>query len=254
MGNLTSRSLYLEKRFLLRSSWERRRLACSGSGQDGSAPQVLSDAHTLERLSVRIYPPWLWLGAASHLCQRGLCLWQPEGHLHGTVQLDSGRQRSTGLLPLTGLGVKSAEAEVAVGLAWAHAQFLDQGESLLVVDFSLRDIGGGGVGMDGTKLVQRESRPRAPSAAGPWSSIRMACSRSPWVRYRRPRQPWTTIGVSPRPASVARRSASSPWCRPSAKAPSALKVRASLARDWIRTSVLCRVSHGGVGQVPPPMR
>ena len=46
------------------------------------------------------------------------------------------------------------------------------------------------------------------------------------------------IGVSPRPSSVARRSASSPWRRPSAKAPSALKVRASHARDWIRKSVL----------------
>ena len=46
------------------------------------------------------------------------------------------------------------------------------------------------------------------------------------------------IGVCPRPASVARRSASSPWRRPSAKAPSALKVRASHAWDWIRTSVL----------------
>ena len=39
------------------------------------------------------------------------------------------------------------------------------------------------------------------------------------------------IGVSPRPSSVARRSASSPWRRPSAKAPSALKVRASHAWD-----------------------
>ena len=33
----------------------------------------------------------------------------------------------------------------------------------------------------------------------------MAGSRSPWARYRRPRQPWATLGVIPRPASVARR-------------------------------------------------
>ena len=39
-----------------------------------------------------------------------------------------------------------------------------------------------------------------------------------------PRRLWTTIGVAPRPSSVARRSASSPWRRPSAKAPSTLKV------------------------------
>ena len=45
-------------------------------------------------------------------------------------------------------------------------------------------------------------------------------------------------GVFPRPASVARRSASSPWRRPSANAPSALKSVASRARDRLRMSVL----------------
>ena len=48
---------------------------------------------------------------------------------------------------------------------------------------------------------------------------------------------WAMIGVAPRPASVARRSASSPWRRPSAKAPSALKVRASQARDCDQRSL-----------------
>ena len=38
----------------------------------------------------------------------------------------------------------------------AHAQFLGQGQGLLVVGFGLRDIGGVGVGMDDAKLVQRE--------------------------------------------------------------------------------------------------
>ena len=80
--------------------------------------------------------------------------------------------------------------------------------------------------------------PEARQRARPCSNTRMACSRSPWARYRWPRQPWAMIGAAPRPASVARRSASSPWRRPSAKAPSALKVCASHARDWIRTSVL----------------
>ena len=37
----------------------------------------------------------------------------------------------------------------------AHAQFLGQGQGLLVVGFGLRGIGGIGVGLDGAKLVQR---------------------------------------------------------------------------------------------------
>ena len=43
--------------------------------------------------------------------------------------------------------------------------------------------------------------------------------------------PWAMIGAVPRPSTVARRSASSPWRRPSVKAPSALKVSASHAWD-----------------------
>ena len=38
----------------------------------------------------------------------------------------------------------------------AHAEFLGQGQGLLVVGFGLRDIGRVGVGMDDAKLVQRE--------------------------------------------------------------------------------------------------
>ena len=45
---------------------------------------------------------------------------------------------------------------VAVRLERAHAQCLGQGQSLLVVGFGLRGIGGIGVGMDNAKLVQRE--------------------------------------------------------------------------------------------------
>ena len=46
------------------------------------------------------------------------------------------------------------------------------------------------------------------------------------------------IGMFLRPASMVRRSASSPWRRPSAKAPSAPKVRASHDWDSIRMLVL----------------
>jgi hypothetical protein len=40
-----------------------------------------------------------------HLCQGGFGLGQPEGHVHSAVHLDSGRQRSAGLLLPSRLGV-----------------------------------------------------------------------------------------------------------------------------------------------------
>ena len=70
--------------------------------------------------------------------------------------VDGGGQLGAGLLPPADLGIERAEAAVAVGLERAHAQFLGQGQGLLVVGFGLRDIGGVGVGMDDAKLVQRE--------------------------------------------------------------------------------------------------
>jgi hypothetical protein len=59
-----------------------------------------------------------------------------------------------GLLLLALLEIQGAEATVAVGLERAHAEFVGQGEGLLVVGFGLRDIGGVGVGMEDAKLVQ----------------------------------------------------------------------------------------------------
>jgi hypothetical protein len=41
-----------------------------------------------------------------------------------------------------------------VGHERAHAEFLGQGQGLLVMGFGLRDVGGSGVGIDGAKLVQ----------------------------------------------------------------------------------------------------
>src|SRR4029453_4689814 len=60
-----------------------------------------------------------------------------------------------GLLALAGRGIECGEVPVAMGLEWAHTEFLSQGECLLVVGFGLRDIGRVGVGMDGAQLVQR---------------------------------------------------------------------------------------------------
>ena len=72
-----------------------------------------------------------------------------------TVHLDGRGQLSLGLLPLAGLGIQGTKAKVAVGLERAHAEFVGQGQGLLVVGFGLRGIGGIGVGVDNAKLVQR---------------------------------------------------------------------------------------------------
>ena len=72
--------------------------------------------------------------------QRRLRLGQPEGHSHGAVKGNGRRQRSAGLLPPTGLCIQGAKAPVAVGLERAHAQFVGQGESLLVVGFGRRHV------------------------------------------------------------------------------------------------------------------
>jgi hypothetical protein len=62
---------------------------------------------------------------------------QPEGHLHGTVQLDGGGQLGSRLLPHDRLSVEDAETQVAMGLKRAHAQCLGQGEGLAVVVLAL---------------------------------------------------------------------------------------------------------------------
>ena len=77
-----------------------------------------------------------------YLRQRRLRLGQPEGHVHGTIQVDGGGEFSAGLLLLAGLGIQRAEAPVAVGLERAHAELLGQGEGLAVVGFGLLDLRG----------------------------------------------------------------------------------------------------------------
>ena len=59
--------------------------------------------------------------SSHHLRQRGLCLGQPEVHLHRSIQLDSRTQGGTGLLLSSHPAVQGAETAVAVGLEWAHA-------------------------------------------------------------------------------------------------------------------------------------
>ena len=73
---------------------------------------------------------------------------QPERHLHGAIHLDGSGQLSAGLLPLAGLGIQRAQAEVAVGQERAHAEFLGQGEGLPVVMCGRLDLRGGLMGGD----------------------------------------------------------------------------------------------------------
>ena len=51
------------------------------------------DGATARHVSTR-----LWLRRCSHVRQRRLCLWQPEGHLHSPVQLDGRAQGKMSLL------------------------------------------------------------------------------------------------------------------------------------------------------------
>ena len=90
---------------------------------------------------------------ALHLRQCGFSLGQPEGHVHGTVEVDGGGQGGAGLRSTAGLVVQPAQPVVTVDHERAHAQFLGQDEGLLVVRFGLHDIWGIGVGLDNTKLV-----------------------------------------------------------------------------------------------------
>ena len=96
----------------------------------------------------------LWRWACFYLREHRLGLGQPESHLHRPVQLDGRRQGGTGLLPSSHLAVEPTQSMVAVGLERTHAELLGQGQGLLVVGFSLRDIGGIGVSIDDGKLVQ----------------------------------------------------------------------------------------------------
>ena len=77
---------------------------------------------------------------ALHLCPHRLGLRQPEGHVHGAVEVQSSREYGACLLLQAGRGIQGAEATVAVGLKRAHAEFFGEGEGLAVVGFGLRSL------------------------------------------------------------------------------------------------------------------
>ena len=76
------------------------------------------------------------------LRQCGLRLREPERHFHSTIQFDGGGEFWAGLLPLAGCGIQRTETTLAVGLEWAHAEFLGQSQGLSVVGFSLCGVRG----------------------------------------------------------------------------------------------------------------
>jgi hypothetical protein len=61
---------------------------------------------------------------ALHLRQGGFGLREPEGHVHGPVEVDGGSQGGAGLLSTAGLVVQPAQPAVTVGHEWAQAQRL----------------------------------------------------------------------------------------------------------------------------------
>ena len=56
--------------------------------------------------------------------QRCLRLGKPEGHVHGTVQVDSSGQLGTGSFHLSCLAIQRAKAVVTMGLERAHAELV----------------------------------------------------------------------------------------------------------------------------------
>src|SRR5262249_30719242 len=59
--------------------------------------------------------------ASSHLRQGRFGLGEPEGHVHGTVEVDGGAQGGAGLRSTASLVVQPAQPVVAVRLQRAHA-------------------------------------------------------------------------------------------------------------------------------------
>src|SRR5262245_50941024 len=91
--------------------------------------------HYVSSLLYRVGPFYLSRGllTVAHFRQRGFSLRQPEGHVHGAVQLDGGVKFDTGKPAPAHAAIQGAETEVAVGLERTHAQLIGQGEGLAVV-------------------------------------------------------------------------------------------------------------------------
>ena len=91
---------------------------------------------------------------SAHLRQHRLGLGQPEGHVHDTIHLDSRGQRRAGLGSLAHRGIQCAQAKVAVGLEWAHAELFGQGEGLVVMGGGCVDVRGSAMRGDLTEEAE----------------------------------------------------------------------------------------------------
>jgi hypothetical protein len=80
--------------------------------------------------------------ASLHLREHGLGLRQPEGHPHGTVEVDRGKERSVSLLALARCGIQRPKTPATVRLERAHAEGFGQGESLAVMGRRRLDLEG----------------------------------------------------------------------------------------------------------------
>src|SRR5262245_572814 len=75
-------------------------------------------------------------------CQRLLHLREPEGHIHGAIEVEGSGESQAGLLHAVHLVlvIQCPEPQVAMRLQGAHAEFFSQGKGLLVVGFGQRAL------------------------------------------------------------------------------------------------------------------
>ncbi len=84
--------------------------------------------------------PLLRASLLLHMRQRRCRCGEPEGHVHGTVQLDGGGERGAGQCSTACPAVQRAETAVTVRLQRAHAEFPGQGEGVLIVGLGRLDL------------------------------------------------------------------------------------------------------------------
>ena len=114
-----------------------------------------------------------------HLRQRRFGLGQPEGHIHGAVEVDGGGQSSAGLLTTAGLVVQPAQPVVAVGLRAGACPVPRPGPGPAGSGLRPARHRGGQRGQGRRQAgAARAPRPRGLSAAGP--------GRAPGERAARP--------------------------------------------------------------------
>src|SRR5215510_5140145 len=98
------------------------------------------------------------LKISCHLCQRHLSLGQPEGHVHGAIQVDGRGQRGASWLWPAALGIKRTQAEMAVSDEGAHAPWLGERQRLTVLGLAALGVEAVGMGHDVAEQVQRMRR------------------------------------------------------------------------------------------------